>query len=66
MPKYNFTPRKLIKILKKNGFVFTRQNGSHAIYRNDLSKRKITVPIHNKDIPTGTLHAIIKDAGLEL
>ena len=59
------TPKKLIKILKENGFVFVRQSGSHAIFRNDERKRKVVVPIHNKDIPTGTLHAIIKDAGIE-
>ncbi len=65
MPKINITPRKLIKILRKNGFTFIRQNGSHAIFKNTKRKRKVIVPIHNKDIPTGTAHAILKDAGIK-
>ena len=66
MSKYNLTPAKLIKLLQKNGFVFTRQNGSHAIFRNEEKQRKVVVPIHSKDIPKGTLHAILKDAGIHL
>lgn len=60
------TPKKLIKLLNKNGFTFVRQSGSHAIFKNEKTKRKIVVPIHNKDIPTGTLHAILKDAKIKL
>lgn len=60
------TSKKLIKLLQRNGFVFVRQSGSHAIFKNEEKKRKVIVPIHNKDIPTGTLHAIAKDAGLKL
>jgi predicted RNA binding protein YcfA (HicA-like mRNA interferase family) len=66
MPKFNFTPKKLVKLLKQNGFVFIRQNGSHAIFRNDQKARKVVVPMHSKDIPTGTLHAILKDADIEI
>lgn len=65
MPKYNMTSKQLIKLLRKNGFFFIRQSGSHAIFKNEVKKRKVTVPIHNKDIPTGTLHAILKDAGIK-
>ena len=66
MPKPSMTPKKLIKLLKENGFVFTRQSGSHAVFRNDQKKKKVIVPIHTKDIPTGTLHSILKDAGINL
>lgn len=66
MPKYNFSPRKLIKLLQKNGFAFIRQNGSHAIFKNDQTKKKVIVPIHSKDIPKGTLHAILRDSGIKL
>lgn len=65
MGKYNMNPRKLIQLLRKNGFVFLRQSGSHAIFRNDTG-RKVVVPIHSKNIPTGTLRAILKDAGIEI
>lgn len=59
------TPRELRRILEQNGFVFTRQSGSHAIFKHPVSKRRVVLPIHSKDIPTGTLHAILKDAGLK-
>ena len=57
-------PRELIKILEKEGFVFVRQSGSHAIFRKTGNKI-IIVPIHSKDIPSGTLNSILKDAGLK-
>lgn len=66
MSKFNFTPKKLVKLLNQNGFVFIRQNGSHAIFRNDEKTRKVVVPMHSKDIPKGTLRAILKDADIEL
>lgn len=66
MPKKSMTPKQLIKLLRENGFVFLRQSGSHAIFKNEEKKRKVVVPIHSKDVPTGTLHAILKDAGIKL
>jgi predicted RNA binding protein YcfA (HicA-like mRNA interferase family) len=59
------TPRELRRLLEQNGFVFTRQSGSHAIFKHPVSKRRVVLPIHSRDIPTGTLHAILKDAGLK-
>ena len=57
-------PKELVKILKNHGFMFIRQTGSHAIYRNQ-DKITVVVPIHNRDIPKGTLHGILKDSGLK-
>ena len=57
-------PKELVKLLEQNDFFFVRQTGSHAIYKK-LGKRTVIVPIHNRDIPTGTLHGILKDAGLK-
>lgn len=66
MSKYNFTPKKLIKLLHKNGFNFVRQNGSHALFKNFKTKRKVIVPIHSKDLPKGTTKAILKDANIKI
>ena len=66
VPNLNITPKKLIKILIKNWFQFIRQNWSHAIFRNFETMKKVTLPIHNKDIPKWTLHWILKDAGIEI
>ena len=57
-------PKELIKLLEKEDFVFVRQSGSHAIFRKPGFKI-IVVPVHSKDVPTGTLNAILKDAGLK-
>lgn len=65
MSKYNMTPSKLIKLLRQHGFVFVRQSGSHAIFKNDQKNKKVVVPIHSKDIPKGTLRGILKDAGIK-
>lgn len=56
--------RKLIKILKENGFVLSRQKGSHMIWRNPASGIIVPVPLHGKSkpIPIGTTLAIIKQS----
>jgi len=57
---------ELIKRLKKFGFVIVRQKGSHIrLEKNTLSETiKITVPNH-QNLKKGTLHHIIKSAGLK-
>ena len=64
MGKYNYSAREIIKKLNKGGFNFVRQNGSHALFRNFEKKITVIVPIHTKNVPTGTARAILKDAGL--
>ncbi len=50
MPKLpRLTAKDFIKILEKNGFVLTRQSGSHMIYRNSDGIRA-TIPFHTKKI----------------
>ena len=59
------TAKALIKVLEKKGFLFSRQSGSHAIYRNNEGT-KVTIPIHGKkSIGKGLLSQILKDAGLK-
>ena len=63
MPKLpRLKPKQLIKALKRADFTIDRVKGSHYIlYKND-SCPPITVPYHNKDLKTGTLSAILKQA----
>jgi len=57
-------PEDLIRILEKLGFRRIRQSGSHAVFHHS-DGRWTTVPIHKgKDVAKGTLHKILKDAGL--
>jgi predicted RNA binding protein YcfA (HicA-like mRNA interferase family) len=50
--------------LKKNGFILDRTKGSHHIFYNALTKRRVIVPLHKKDLPKGTLMEILKQAGI--
>lgn len=64
MPK--LPPQKVrvaLKILKKLKFKEIRQVGSHRRFENS-NGRKVTIAIHTKDIPTGTMQSILDQAGL--
>ena len=56
-------PRKVVQFLQKHGFVLDHASGSHFIYYHPVSKRRAVVPRHNRDLPKGTLLALLKEAG---
>jgi len=60
------TSSELIRKLKKAGFIFDRQaKGSHEIWFHPMTHRRTVVPNHpGREIPKGTLQAILKEAGL--
>jgi len=65
MPKLpSLSPKKVIKILEKKGFILDRIKGSHHIYYHPESKRRVVVPLHKKDLPKGTFLEILKQAGI--
>jgi len=60
-----FRYRRIVKRLKKYGFVFDRQAaGSHEIWYNKQTDLYTTIPNHPGDMPEGTLRAILKQAGI--
>ncbi len=59
------TSKQMEKLLMQNGFVFQRQRGSHRMFYNSQTKRFASVPMHCKDLKTGTEQKILKDAGLK-
>jgi predicted RNA binding protein YcfA (HicA-like mRNA interferase family) len=60
------TSTELIKLLEKNGWYEVAQKGSHKQFEHKTKRGKITVPHHKgKDIATGTLNSILKQAGLK-
>ncbi|HBI81451.1 MAG TPA: hypothetical protein DDY04_05820 [Bacteroidales bacterium] len=61
----SLTPKDVVRILKQNGFVLDRSRGSHQIWLHPVSRKRAVIPMHNKDIPTGTLYSILKQAGIE-
>ena len=55
-----------IRLLGKVGFSFSRQSGSHKIYKNKAGNR-VTVPYHSgKVLHPKVLKSIIKDADLTI
>jgi predicted RNA binding protein YcfA (HicA-like mRNA interferase family) len=61
-------PEAVIRKLRKAGFVFDRHaKGSHEIWYNPISRRRTVIPNHpGKDIPKGTLRAIVEQSGLTI
>jgi predicted RNA binding protein YcfA (HicA-like mRNA interferase family) len=57
--------RDVIRALQKAGFSIVRTTGSHyRLVHDDDPSRQTTVPVHaGKDIPRGTLHSVIDQAG---
>lgn len=58
-------PKDVVRTLLKAGFYIHHQTGSHArLLHSTNPERRVTVPIHNKDLPKGTLGNILRQAGL--
>jgi predicted RNA binding protein YcfA (HicA-like mRNA interferase family) len=57
-------PRQIVAALERCGFVVLRISGSHYQMFNERTRRHTTVPHHNRDLPRGTVAAIIRQAGL--
>ena len=59
------TAKQVLRVFKKAGFYVHHQTGSHATLKHveDPAKR-VTIPIHARELPRGTLMAIVKQAGM--
>jgi len=58
-------PEQVIRKLRRAGFVFDRQaKGSHEIWYNPQTHRRVVVPNHPGDLPRGTMRKIIQQSGL--
>lgn len=56
---------RLIPVLVRAGFRVVRQAGSHIHLEHILDRsRKVTVPMHNADLPKKTLLSILKQANI--
>ena len=42
--------KKLVKLLEAKGFVISRKNGSHIIFKNSITGKIVPVPLHVKII----------------
>jgi predicted RNA binding protein YcfA (HicA-like mRNA interferase family) len=62
----SYTPKEIAAILIAHGFELIRIKGSHHVYVNRENGKRTVLPVHNKDLKKGTLHGILKQAGIEL
>lgn len=56
---------ELLKLFGKNGIKFQQHGKRHDLYYSPITGKLIAIPRHAKEIATGTLIRIKKDAGLE-
>ena len=62
-----FTYREVARKPRTFGFAFDRQGpGSHEIWRQEATGRKVTIPHHARDMAEGTLRAILREAGIDV
>jgi len=58
--------REMHKILRKDGWYFYKQSGSHEQFRHPVKPGKVTVPNHgpNEDLDHELVKSILTQAGL--
>ena len=62
MPKV----RDAIRIVERDGWYWVRTRGSHRQYHHERKPGTVTIAGHpGTDVPTGTWHEIMRQAGLE-
>lgn len=57
-------PRDVVAALKRAGFLEHHQKGSHLYLWHPAMRRMTAVAMHATDLPRGTLHVILQQAGL--
>lgn len=63
----SLTARKIIRALKRAGFVEDRQKGSHLVLIHSGTKARTVVPVHpGRIVKEPLLRAIIRDASLSV
>lgn len=56
--------RKIIQMLEADGWFLVGVTGSHHHFKHPTKPGKVTIPHPKRDLPTGTVRALLKQAGL--
>lgn len=60
-------PREVIKALQRAGFYLHHQTGSHVrLIHQTKPHRRVSIPLHNKDLKKGTFKSILRQAELSV
>jgi len=54
----------LIKMIEADGWYEVRVSGSHHHFKHPNKRGLVTIPHPKKDLPSGTVKSILKQAGL--
>ena len=60
----SYSSRDVIKIIKEDGWYEVACDGDHHQFKHPTKKGRVTITHPRKDIPTGTLKSISKQAGV--
>ena len=63
---YNMNSGDIIKRLRCDGWYEVARRGSHVQFKHAVKKGRVTVPHPKKDLPTGTVKSIEKQARIKL
>jgi len=55
----------IIKLLENDGWVLRSVRGSHHVFNHPVRAGHISVPHPKKDLGTGLVHQLLKQAGLK-
>jgi predicted RNA binding protein YcfA (HicA-like mRNA interferase family) len=58
------TFRDAEKMVKQDGWILIKVEGSHHHYRHNIKPGKVTIPYHSGDLPLRVVNSIKKQAGL--
>ncbi|MBF7683878.1 type II toxin-antitoxin system HicA family toxin [Acinetobacter sp. B5B] len=56
--------REIIKMIEADGWYEVAVKGSHHQFKHPTKKGRVTVPHPKKDLPSGTVKNILKQASL--
>ncbi len=60
-------PKQVLRALESAGFYIHHQRGSHArLFSQTRPELRVTIPLHNKDLPEKTVRSILRQAGLSV
>jgi predicted RNA binding protein YcfA (HicA-like mRNA interferase family) len=59
------TSKELIALLKQDGWTLCGSKGSHHVFIHPSKSGHLTVPHPKKDLGTGLIQKILKQAGLK-
>ncbi len=57
--------KELIKLLEQDGWVLRGSKGSHHVFNHPTKSGHLTVPHPKKDLGTGLVQKLLKQAGLK-